>query len=34
MIEISVVDELQKADELRQRGVISQKEFDGLRPGH
>jgi len=28
MVDISVAEELQKADELRQRGVISQQEFD------
>jgi hypothetical protein len=30
MAEITVADELQKADELRERGVISQQEFDAF----
>jgi len=31
MAEITVLDELEKADELRQRGVISQQEFDAFK---
>jgi len=31
MAEIDVVDELQKADELRQRGILSQQEFDAYK---
>jgi hypothetical protein len=31
MADITVVDELQKADQLRQRGVISQQAFDSLK---
>lgn len=31
MADISVADELQKADDLRQRGVISQQEFDAYK---
>lgn len=31
MAELNVADELQKLDELRQRGVISQQEFDAYK---
>ena len=31
MAEINVVDELQRADELRQRGVISQQEYESFQ---
>ena len=31
MAEITVLDELEKADELRQRGIISQQEFDAFK---
>lgn len=31
MAELSVVDELQRLDELRQRGGMSQQEFDAFK---